>query len=541
MATVGSVVVHLVAKTKRFQDGMRKSTTHLKTFGREGAAVQKVMGQLAAAIGGFTAVGAGLIVFHKVSQALQQMGRDITAEIPLIDALTKKARQLGVSVKELQGLQYAAELTGPGGETLEAGLATMAKRLGEAVRAGQGPAAMALKDLKLSIKDLVALSPHQAFLEIAEALKKIEEPARRNAIAANLFSKANMSLVNTLSEGRGGLRAMAEEMERFGGALTETDTAKVEALVDQFTRLERQRRATTQRLAVATAPYSQMYAGLKLQQLNLLAQVPGILGAIAQAPKAILFGAEDVAQAQDAAEDVTLETLAAREAAEEYAAALEKATANAEKLAKTLRFDVETYGLGAVEKQIEKFVQAGVPAEIIEGLRQQNKELERRNELEREGKRLEREAADKAAKDLRYRQQVMDEMRADDERNRAMIRQLTGEFDPVVGHMQRLGNYERLFKAGLSQDIYQKAIAASERQAIGGIQTPGYRPVAAMREGSREAYSAIARARSGEQDAQKRLLQTALKALREEVDQRRVLEQIEQNTKQQFEIAEAPP
>jgi len=239
MASVGSLYVNLVANTAKFRAGMGKA-------GRTVAAFRKKVKGLTGALGGMVPALAAV-------GSVSGLGLMVKRQMESIDATAKLSDQLGVATEDLQKLRHAAELTGAGSKSLDAGLATMAKRLGEAAR-GSGAAAPALKELGLEAKALVAMKPDQAFREIAKALEKIEEPARRNAIAANLFSKANMGLLNTLAAGEKGLAAMGAEAERLGKTFGRVDAAKIEAANDAMTKMGTVFSSVFQEAAIGLAP-----------------------------------------------------------------------------------------------------------------------------------------------------------------------------------------------------------------------------------------------------------------------------------------------
>lgn len=239
-AAVGNLRINLVANTAKFSTGLRSAGTRVKKFATGIRSAAKSMMGFGAAIAG-VAVGGGLVVMVK-------------RQLDAIDATAKLSQQLGVATEDLQKLRHAAELTGAGTDSLDAGLATMAKRLGEAAR-GSGAAAPALKELGLAASDLIAIRPDQAFREIAGALEKIESPARRNAIAANLFSKANMGLLNTLAAGKGGLKAMGDEAERLGKTFSAVDAAQIEAANDAMTRMKAALGGLATKFTIELAPY----------------------------------------------------------------------------------------------------------------------------------------------------------------------------------------------------------------------------------------------------------------------------------------------
>ncbi len=264
MATVGSLVVKLTAHTKQFRDGLRKSGRHLTTFRNSVVGLTRGVAGLGATLTG-VAVGGGFVVMIK-------------REMDAIDRTAKLSDQLGIATESLQALRHAADQTGAGAQSLDAGLETMAKRLGEVARAGKGAAAPALEDLGLSAKKLSAMPLDQAFTKIAASLEKIEEPAKRNAIAANLFSKANMGLLNTLSLGEAGLDKMRIEAERLGLTFSRMEAAKIEAASDAMDRLGKATRGFATQAALDLAPFMKMWGDDMATKIGATGRQIGVVG-----------------------------------------------------------------------------------------------------------------------------------------------------------------------------------------------------------------------------------------------------------------------
>ncbi len=236
MALVANLVIGMSANTGKLSADMRKATKILNKW--EGGI--RSMGRRIAGIGSLI-LGGGIVVLVK-------------QQLEAIDSTAKLAQQLGVTTESLQQLRFAADLTGASAKSLDAGLATMSKRLGEVARSGSGAAAPALDDLQLNVQKLVQMSPDQAFIAIAEAMAKIEEPAKRNAIAANLFSKANQGLLNTLALGKEGLKAAAAEADALGISFSAAAAGGVERANDAITAAKRAISALTQNLTITLAP-----------------------------------------------------------------------------------------------------------------------------------------------------------------------------------------------------------------------------------------------------------------------------------------------
>jgi len=171
-----------------------------------------------------------------------------------IDATAKLSDRLGITTEGLIGLRHAAELTGAGADTMDSSLERMNKRLGEAA-AGTGEARKYLAALGLDVQDLLRLSPDQAFAEIAESVNGLSTQSEKAAVAAALFGREGVSLLNTMALGKDGLHDTAVEAEALGLSFSRIDAAKVEQANDAIHRARMAFSSTGRTIAVNLAPY----------------------------------------------------------------------------------------------------------------------------------------------------------------------------------------------------------------------------------------------------------------------------------------------
>jgi len=155
-----------------------------------------------------------------------------------IDATSKLSDRLGIATDQLVGLQHAASISGASSEKLGAALEVMQKRLGEVAIKGTGAAKDALEALNLNVQELIRMSPDEQFKTIAEAISGLETQSEKAAATANIFSRANQDLLNTLELGRDGLEAMRVEARELGLSFSRFDGSKIEAANDAITRMK---------------------------------------------------------------------------------------------------------------------------------------------------------------------------------------------------------------------------------------------------------------------------------------------------------------
>jgi prefoldin subunit 5 len=208
-------LVQLAKKQRRWERAMRDSRRVGESFGKMSANIGRLSRRMAL---GVTAAGAGIFA---LASSTASYG----------DQVAKTAGKLGIGIEALQEYRYAAERSGVSVETFDSSLTAMQKRLGEAAQ-GTGAAKKALEKLGLSAKDLVKLGPEEALAAISDKMRDIESPAERAALAAALFSRSGIGMVNMLGDGSKALQQLREDARRTGYVLSEDATRDAEAFAD---------------------------------------------------------------------------------------------------------------------------------------------------------------------------------------------------------------------------------------------------------------------------------------------------------------------
>ena len=144
-----------------------------------------------------------------------------TATTAVADKQGKLAKQTGLSVGEIDSLQFALKRAGENGDSLEATLEQFSIRLSEASR-GTGSAVEALGILGLTATDsngkLKGMT--QVILEVSDAIQGLDT-ARQIDLADKLGLKDAVLL---LQEGSAGIKALTAEARAFG-VTTDKDAA----------------------------------------------------------------------------------------------------------------------------------------------------------------------------------------------------------------------------------------------------------------------------------------------------------------------------
>jgi hypothetical protein len=175
----------------------------------------------------------------------------IRSSLSSVDAQAKLAQSLRTTVASIQTLERAGELAGVSMSGIEQATKDLTRRLSQAA-AGSGPAADALKRLRLSANELIALPLDQRVGAINAAIERFVPAAERAAVAGQLFGEEGsiaMSRIDTAT-----LRQATEDVLAFGVVVSEQDADQIERTNDAISRLGLIWRGLSNQLAVAAAP-----------------------------------------------------------------------------------------------------------------------------------------------------------------------------------------------------------------------------------------------------------------------------------------------
>ena len=224
----------MFAKVKANFAKVTKAVDKLKNrFPTLSAAASKAFSGLKTAIGGLAKMAAGFaLAFGAAFIAIT------VKTMKSIDSLGKMASKIGTTAGSLAKLQFAAEQTGVSAETMGMAMQRFTRRAAEAAR-GTGEAKGALKELNLNAKELLKMPLEDQVLALSKAFETVETPADKVRLAMKLFDSEGVALVNTLSAGSDGLKAMFVDAEQLGLVLSEDAVDGVEAANDSMNRLKK--------------------------------------------------------------------------------------------------------------------------------------------------------------------------------------------------------------------------------------------------------------------------------------------------------------
>lgn len=212
MANISTLTVSLVADTAKFSNGLKKSRKDASNFSKGIKTAFKAAGVAAIAFG-------------------LAMGSLVKQSLALVDQQRKTARTLGTTQAIFAGLSLAAGIAGVSTESFTKALKRQAKSIVDA-NDGLQTQARAFERLNLDTRQLIKLPVEEQFKKITTALDGVENATLKVAIASDIFGAKNADLINILELGEAGLDSFIEKAKELGVALTEDQTAAIEAAND---------------------------------------------------------------------------------------------------------------------------------------------------------------------------------------------------------------------------------------------------------------------------------------------------------------------
>ncbi len=178
-------------------------------FSKAGEALSGIGDMAKVAVGGLVAVaGAAGLGVHAMVEMTGQF-----------DELTRHAARLGLTVDEFSQLRFAAKANGIEVETFDASMDKFNKTLGEA-RMGQGALFSLLSKVSPALlKQLRAAKGNgQSFDLLADAMAKLQDPAKQAILATAAFGKSGGPLVDLLKQGSAGVEQFKKQFLNLAGS-----------------------------------------------------------------------------------------------------------------------------------------------------------------------------------------------------------------------------------------------------------------------------------------------------------------------------------
>ncbi len=138
------------------------------------------------------------------------------------DSIGNMSIRTGIAVEALSELEYATAVSGSSLEMFEHGVRRMQNTLGAAA-AGSKEAQRTFARLGIPMREFSMLAADKQFEVVADAIASLPNPTARARASMELFGRESTKLLPLMEKGGAGIRALREEAERLGYALTTED------------------------------------------------------------------------------------------------------------------------------------------------------------------------------------------------------------------------------------------------------------------------------------------------------------------------------
>jgi hypothetical protein len=133
------------------------------------------------------------------------------------DKVAKNARAAGMAADSYQRLQFIAGRSGVEMNVVSVAARKLGKNLLDASNGGGKMFTDTIAQMGVSLSDLEGLKPEEQIGLIADALLKVEDPARRSAMSMNLFGEeGGPKMASLLALGSKGIKDLGEKAKGLG-------------------------------------------------------------------------------------------------------------------------------------------------------------------------------------------------------------------------------------------------------------------------------------------------------------------------------------
>lgn len=150
--------------------------------------------------------------------AVHEVYEFIQGQIEAGTQLERTAVRLGTTIHELQALQLAAQEAGLSADTMSTAMRFLNRNIAEG---GAKRAEFAKLGIALSDAAGKARPAGDVMEDLADAMAKMEDPAKRTQIAMSLMGRGGAEMIPLLSKGGDAFREARKDLDELGGGLSE--------------------------------------------------------------------------------------------------------------------------------------------------------------------------------------------------------------------------------------------------------------------------------------------------------------------------------
>lgn len=210
-------------KTKQYQEELKKTAGEANGLTQALQSVSDKAGVVSEKTKGLSTLAGGL--------GIAMLG-NAYASAQAADELNTLSRNLGVSVEELQKMQYASDLIDVSMDQMTGSMEKLTKQMGSNSKVFE-ELGINIYNADGSLRDAT-----DVWYESLEALSQVENGTERDRLAMELFGKSAMDLSGIIDDGGAGLKAYGDEAENMGLILSQDDVDAANKFNDAIDKLK---------------------------------------------------------------------------------------------------------------------------------------------------------------------------------------------------------------------------------------------------------------------------------------------------------------
>lgn len=236
-ATISDAVAKMNALGQEAPEAWKKIAAETEKAAKAAEGVEagnKKAGESMLSLEGIAKKAAGAIAATFTIGAVVDFGKQLLAVGGQINDIANRTK---IGVVAVQELGYAAKSTGSSFEAVEKASSKLSDKLVE-----ESDATVAgLRDVGLSIQNIRAMKPEDAFTAVADAIGQIQDPMRQTQLAIELFGQTGVELLPAMRSGFANLR---EEAHQTGQVMSGEAVQALADFADKWEAVDTQIKAT---------------------------------------------------------------------------------------------------------------------------------------------------------------------------------------------------------------------------------------------------------------------------------------------------------
>ena len=210
-------------QTKQYQEELKKTAGEANGLTQALQNVSDKAGVVSEKTKGLSTLAGGL--------GLAMIG-NAYASAQAADELNTLSRNLGISVEELQKMQYASDLVDVSMDQMAGSMEKLTKQMGSNSKVFE-ELGINIYNADGSLRDAT-----DVWYESLEALSQVENGTERDRLAMELFGKSAMDLSGIIDDGGAGLKEYGQEAEDMGLILSQDDVDAANKFNDAIDKLK---------------------------------------------------------------------------------------------------------------------------------------------------------------------------------------------------------------------------------------------------------------------------------------------------------------